>query len=439
MNVGVIGTGYVGLVTGCCFAEVGNQVCCYDIDAEKIKQLKQAKVPIYEPGIEELMALNTASKRLTFTHDISHMIDHVDVIFIAVGTPSEEDGSADIKQVLKVAETIGQLITQYCVVVTKSTVPVGTTIEVGEIIEQQIKNRGLDCHVDVASNPEFLKEGAAIHDFMYPDRIVLGADSKKAIGLLKQLYMPFNRTHDKFHVMDSRSSELTKYASNAMLATKISFMNELANIADQVDGNIEMVRKAMGADPRIGYHFIYPGVGFGGSCFPKDIRGLVHLAAKNNYQAELLQAVDAVNKKQKLVLFEKMKKYYGTLEGLRICIWGLTFKPKTDDIREAPSLSLIESLLDAGVTLNLYDPKGMKAVEKLYPANPAINFYPTASAAVKDADGLALLTEWKEFIAIDFKQLKKLIKQPVLFDGRNIWNAELTKKAGFIYHGIGMR
>lgn len=439
MNIGVIGTGYVGLVTGCCFAEVGNQVCCYDIDAEKIKQLNQSKAPIYEPGIEQLIALNTSTKKLTFTTDIEQMINHVDVIFIAVGTPSEEDGSADIKQVLNVAETIGKLITQYCVIVTKSTVPVGTTTRVSEIIKQEIQNRGISCHVDVVSNPEFLKEGAAIHDFMYPDRIVLGSDSEQAIKILKQLYRPFNRTQDKFHVMDSRSSELTKYASNAILATKISLMNEIANIADLVGGNIEMVRKAMGADPRIGYHFIYPGVGYGGSCFPKDIRGLVHLAAKNNYQAELLQAVESVNKKQKLVLFEKMKKHYGTLDGLCICIWGLTFKPKTDDIREAPSLSLIDSLLKAGATLNLYDPKGMDEMEKIYPENPAVNFYSSAMDAVKNADGLVLLTEWKEFIVIDFNQLKQLIKQAVLFDGRNIWSSEITKKAGFTYYGIGMR
>ena len=438
MKVAVIGSGYVGLVTGACLAEVGNHVICYDIDAHKISTLKQGEVPIYEPGLKKIIKKNQKAGRIRFTDDFKEMIGQAEVIFIAVGTPPDEDGSADLSHVLAAAKTIGQHIEDYTLVVTKSTVPVGTSYQVKETIQQQLDARNADVSFDVASNPEFLKEGAAIHDFMYPDRIVIGCETDKAADLLKELYVPFNRSRDKLHVMDIASSELTKYASNCILATKISLMNEIANISDQVGANINQVRLAMGADPRIGHHFIYPGVGYGGSCFPKDVRALIHIGQENSCHTDILSAVESVNIRQKNVLFEKISKHHGDLQGKTITLWGLSFKPNTDDIREAPSLVLIDQLLKAGAHIKTFCPKGTPAVKGLLSDQTQITFCKTADEAVMDSDGLALVTEWKQFWSIDFDELKRKMRVPVVFDGRNIWNPEKVKAAGFDYYGIGV-
>lgn len=440
MKIVIIGSGYVGLVTGACLAEVGNHVTCYDVDTKKINALQNNIIPIYEPGLKKIIRKNQKAKRIYFTDQFTEKIStNADIIFIAVGTPPDEDGSADIQHVLSAAKTIGKNINNYTVIVTKSTVPIGTGHRIKKTILNELKKRDIKCDFDVASNPEFLKEGAAVQDFMYPDRIVIGCDNEKAINLLKELYIPFNRSRDKLHIMDIASSELTKYASNCILATKISLMNEIANIADHVGANINQVRLAMGADPRIGHHFIYPGVGYGGSCFPKDVRALAHIGNKAGCATELLDAVESVNTQQKELLFKKIKYHYPSLIDKTIAIWGLTFKPNTDDIREAPSLTLIQQLLDAGSHIKAYCPKGMPAVKKIFHNEKMITFVNCAEEAVKDCDGLALVTEWKQFWSVDFSHLKSLMKQAVLFDGRNIWNPEKIKSAGFHYYGIGVR
>lgn len=438
MNIGVVGTGYVGLVTGTCLAEAGNQVICHDTDTEKVRCLRTGKIPIYEPGLERIVRRNQADGRLRFTTDLADVVNKVAVIFIAVGTPSDEDGLADLRHVLAVAEQIGQQLEKPCVVVNKSTVPVGTADKVRRVIQAQLERRGVTVDFDVASNPEFLKEGAAVQDFMYPDRIVIGADRESTKNTLRALYQPFNRTRDKVLVMDTPSAELTKYASNAILATKISFMNEMANLAEALGADIEKVRNGMGADPRIGYHFIYPGAGYGGSCFPKDVRALVHMARQSGQPAELLAAVEAVNNRQKLRLFEKINAHFGgNLAGKTIAVWGLTFKPNTDDIREAPSLTLIERLLQAGAHVQAYDPKGMAAVQRHFGQQAQLAFFDDEKQAAAGADALALVTEWKRFWSVDFDELKTLMRQPVLFDGRNIWNPHQAREHGLTYYGIG--
>ncbi len=439
MNIGIVGSGYVGLVTAACLAEVGNRVTCQDVDADKVARLQQGQVPIFEPGLGRMLRRNAEAGRIAFTTDLGALVNHVDVLFIAVGTPPDEDGSADLSHVLAVADNIGQRLERYTLVVNKSTVPVGTGLRVREYIQRGLDARNLECEFDVASNPEFLKEGAAIQDFMYPDRVVIGTESERATRLLKEIYTPFNRTRDKVHVMDIASSELTKYASNAILATKISLINEIANIADRVGANIEQVRQAMGADPRIGYHFIYPGVGYGGSCFPKDVKALAQMADALAYDAQLLKAVESVNNRQKQVLYEKMRAHLGDLRGLRIAVWGLTFKPNTDDIREAPALAMIERLLADGAVVQAYDPKGIEHTRAQLGERPNLHFATSAEDAAQDADALALLTEWKEFWSIDFAQLKARMRGAALFDGRNIWNPERVRQAGFHYSGIGLR
>jgi len=438
MNIGVVGTGYVGLVTGACLAEAGNQVICHDTDEAKVKRLREGEIPIYEPGLERLVRRNQADDRLRFTTDLADVVNQVEVIFIAVGTPSDEDGSADLRHVLAVAKNIGKRLQKPCVVVNKSTVPVGTADKVRHTIQDELDKRGVKVDFDVASNPEFLKEGAAVQDFMYPDRIIIGADREDTENTLRELYQPFNRTRDKVLVMDTPSAELTKYASNAILATKISFMNEMANLAEALGADIEKVRTGMGADPRIGYHFIYPGAGYGGSCFPKDVRALAHMAREVQQPADLLQAVETVNNRQKQRLFDKISRHFGgQLQGKTVALWGLTFKPNTDDIREAPSLVLIEQLLHAGANIRAYDPKGMPAVKKHFDNHPRIRFCEDEKEAASDADALVLVTEWKRFWSVDFDQLKGVLRQPVLFDGRNIWNPHQAREHGFTYYGIG--
>jgi UDPglucose 6-dehydrogenase len=438
MKIGVVGTGYVGLVTGACLAEAGNQVWCHDTDSHKVERLRAGEIPIYEPGLERIVKRNQTDQRLAFTTDLDDVVNQVEVIFIAVGTPSDEDGSADLRHVLTVACNIGQRLQKPCVVVNKSTVPVGTAEKVRQTIQAELDKRGVAVDFDVASNPEFLKEGAAVQDFMYPDRIIIGADREDTEATLRALYQPFNRTRDKVLVMDTPSAELTKYASNAILATKISFMNEMANLAEALGADIEKVRTGMGADPRIGYHFIYPGVGYGGSCFPKDVRALAHMARQVQQPADLLEAVEAVNNRQKRRLFEKISRHFdGDLKGKTIALWGLTFKPNTDDIREAPSLVLIQQLLDAGARVQAYDPKGNAAVRDYFNHDPRIAFFDDEKAAAEGADALALVTEWKRFWSVDFDALKALMAQPVLFDGRNIWNPHQAREQGFVYYGIG--
>ncbi|WP_395376319.1 UDP-glucose dehydrogenase family protein [Marinicella sp. W31] len=438
MRVAVIGTGYVGLVTGICLSEVGNTVVCFDIDKEKIGLLQDGQVPIYEPGLKKLLKKNQKAQRLQFNHNFEQSILNAEIIIIAVGTPPNEDGSADLSHVLTVAKIIGENISNYALIVTKSTVPVGTGNQVKQTIQQALNARQADIDFDIASNPEFLKEGAAIQDFMYPDRIVIGCETEKAAETLKELYAPFNRSRDKMHVMDMVSSELTKYASNCILATKISLMNEIANVSDQVGANITQVRLAMGADPRIGHHFIYPGVGYGGSCFPKDVRALIHIGQENQCNMDILAAVETVNQRQKSVLFKKISTHYSDLQGKTITIWGLSFKPNTDDVREAPSLVLIEQLLQAGAHIKAFCPKGMPAVKAKLGKRENITFCSTADAATADSDGLALVTEWKQFWSIDFATLKEKMRSHVIFDGRNIWNPEKAKNAGFSYYGIGL-
>lgn len=439
MRVSIFGTGYVGLVTGACFAESGNDVCCVDIDVAKIESLRKGTIPIFEPGLAEIVEQNTQAGRLCFTSDAGEGIDHGKLIFIAVGTPPNEDGSSDLRYVESVARTIGSMLTKPALIVNKSTVPVGSADLVRSLIQEELDRRKTSIPFDVVSNPEFLKEGAAIDDFMRPDRIIVGAENPESIELMRQLYHPFNRNHNRFMVMDIRSAELTKYAANAMLATKISFMNEIANIAERVGANIENVRIGIGSDSRIGYNFIYSGIGYGGSCFPKDIRALENTAAVHGYHAQLIGAVEAVNQRQKRVLLDKILDHFeGDVSGKTFAIWGLAFKPKTDDIRDAPSRVIIEALLDAGASVQAYDPEAMHSTRELYGNQPGMVLCETRDIAIRGADALVICTEWRQFKSPDWELLRTGLKEHVIFDGRNIYDPERTMREGFTYYGIGL-
>ncbi|MCP4701090.1 MAG: UDP-glucose/GDP-mannose dehydrogenase family protein [Gammaproteobacteria bacterium] len=438
MKITIFGTGYVGLVTGVCLAEAGNDVLCMDVDPTRIGILKNGKIPIYEAGLEALVQKNAATGRLEFTTDEAAAVEHGLFQFIAVGTPSDEDGAADLQYVLAVAESIARHITEYRVVVDKSTVPVGTADKVRERIQAILRERKVTPEFDVVSNPEFLKEGAAIDDFMKPDRIVIGTDNPRAAELLRELYAPFNRNHDRLITMDIRSAELTKYAANAILATKISFMNELANLAEKLGADIEKVRIGIGSDTRIGYSFIYPGCGYGGSCFPKDLRALERMARDAGYEAELLQAVEAINARQKQVLFQKIHEHYqGNVAGKTFALWGLAFKPGTDDMRDAPSRMLLEALLKAGAAVRAYDPEAMNEARRLYGEQQGFILCDTLYEALEGADALAVVTEWKLFRSPDFARIKRCLKHAVIFDGRNLYDPAHMRKEGFCYYAIG--
>jgi UDPglucose 6-dehydrogenase len=438
MRVTIFGTGYVGLVTGACLADAGNHVLCVDVDSGKIARLERGEIPIHEPGLEEVVRRGVASGRLKFTTDMASGVAHGLFQFIAVGTPPGEDGSADMRYVLAVARSIGQHIDDYRIVVSKSTVPVGTADLVTAEIQAVLAERRVAREFDVVSNPEFLKEGAAIEDFTKPDRIVVGTDNPRTAELLRALYEPFNRSRDRMLVMDVRSAELTKYAANAMLATKISFMNELANIAERVGADIEHVRLGIGSDPRIGYEFIYPGAGYGGSCFPKDVRALKASSAALGYKAELLRAVEEVNDRQKLVLFEKIERHFaGDLKDRTIAVWGLAFKPNTDDMREAPSRMLMERLWEGGSRVRAYDPVARDAARAIYGERPDLVLCDNALAALEGADALAIVTEWREFRSPDFEAMRAGLRAPVIFDGRNLYEPSLMKELGFRYFAIG--
>ncbi len=438
MRLTIFGSGYVGLVTGACMAEMGNHVVCVDIDRTKIDRLNAGEIPIYEPGLAAYVERNAEAGRLEFTTDVQKGVDHGLFQFISVGTPPDEDGSADLKHVLAVARSIGGHMSDYRIVVDKSTVPVGTADKVRAEIQGELRRRGTNLEFDVVSNPEFLKEGAAIADFMKPDRIIIGTDNPRTTELLRALYEPFNRNHDRVISMDIRSAELTKYAANAMLATKISFMNELANLAERFGADIENVRVGIGSDPRIGYHFIYPGVGYGGSCFPKDVRALAKSAADSGYEARLLDAVEAVNNRQKHRLFDKIGEHFdGDLDGRTIALWGLSFKPGTDDMREAPSRTLMEALWQAGAGVRAYDPEAMQEARRLYPEQDRFELCDTAYGVLEGADALAIVTEWQEFRSPDFDTLKQKLAAPVIFDGRNLYDPEMLRALGLTYYAIG--
>jgi UDPglucose 6-dehydrogenase len=442
MRVTIFGTGYVGLVTGTCLAEVGHDIVCVDIDAAKVEGLNRGVIPIYEPGLEPMVKANHAAGRLKFTTDAAQAIAHGEIIFIAVGTPPDEDGSADLKYVLKVAQTIGAHLGTPAVVVDKSTVPVGTADKVRATIASALQARGADIAFDVVSNPEFLKEGAAVEDCMRPDRIIIGADSPSAIEKLKRLYAPFNRNHDRIVTMDVRAAELTKYAANAMLATKISFMNEIANIAERVGADIEMVRQGIGSDPRIGWHFIYPGAGYGGSCFPKDVQALARTAQQMGYESKLLDAVEAVNDAQKGHLFELIQRHYdrGEDEGVRgktFAVWGLAFKPNTDDMREASSRRLLPQLWEAGAKVRAYDPEAGHEAQRVFGDRDDLALCDSAAQALEGADALVVVTEWKQFRSPDFAMLRRTLGDAVIFDGRNLYVPGDVEAAGIAYYGIG--
>jgi UDPglucose 6-dehydrogenase len=438
MRVTIFGSGYVGLVTGACLAEAGNHVLCVDIDERKIDRLLRGELPIYEPGLEEIVQRSQDADRLGFTTDVAAGVAHGLFQFIAVGTPPDEDGSADLQHVLAVARSIGEHIEGYRIVVDKSTVPVGTADRVKKEIQAALDRRGVAKDFDVASNPEFLKEGAAVQDFMKPDRIIIGVDNPRTAELLRALYDPFNRNHDRVFVMDVRSAELTKYAANAMLATRISFMNELANYAESVGADIEQVRIGIGSDPRIGYSFIYPGCGYGGSCFPKDVRALAASAEAAGCAAALLKAVEDVNDRQKQVLFKKIERYFeGHLAGKVIALWGLSFKPNTDDMREASSRVLMEALWAAGCRVQAYDPAALEQAERLYGERADLTLCRRAEDALEGADALAVVTEWREFRSPDFDRIKRSLKTPVIFDGRNLYEPAMLRRFGLSYFGIG--
>jgi UDPglucose 6-dehydrogenase len=438
MKITVFGSGYVGLVTGACLADVGNHVVCIDIDAEKVAKLQQGIIPIFEPGLDAMVKENQAAGRLKFTTDVKEAVAHGVFQFIAVGTPPDEDGSADLRYVLAVAESIAEHMTDYRVVIDKSTVPVGTADKVKAKISDVLAKRGEAVEFDVVSNPEFLKEGAALNDFMRPDRIIIGVDNPRTAELVKALYAPFNRNHERIISMDVRSAELTKYAANAMLATKISFMNELANLAEHLGADIEQVRQGIGSDSRIGYSFIYPGCGYGGSCFPKDVKALERTAREQGYHAELLNAVENVNNRQKHRLFEKISKHYqGKLEGKVIALWGLAFKPDTDDMREAPSRIVIDSLFQAGATVQAYDPEALAEAKRIYGDNASLRLCTSPEAALEQADALVIVTEWKEFRSPDFDALSRSLRDKVIFDGRNMYEPAFVRRNGLDYHAIG--
>ena len=440
MKLTIFGTGYVGLVTGACLAEVGHTVVCMDVDQTKIEKLKDGIIPIWEPGLQPIVERNVAEGRLRFTTDVEEAVKHAEIQFIAVGTPPDEDGSADLQYVLAVAESIARHMPRYRVVINKSTVPVGTADKVKARIDQVLAERGEPIPFDVVSNPEFLKEGAAVGDFLKPDRIIIGTRSAKAQERMRELYEPFNRNHERTMFMDVRSAELTKYAANAMLATKISFMNELANMAEILGADIEEVRKGIGADPRIGYHFIYPGCGYGGSCFPKDVQALGRTADQIGYDAPLLKAVEAVNNRQKTTLFAKLAKHFGgadKLAGKTIAVWGLAFKPHTDDMREAPSRTLLEALWEAGATVQVFDPVAMEETRRIYGERPQLALCSNKYSALEGADALAICTEWQQFRAPDFEEMEDLLKSKVIVDGRNLYSPERLQGDGWRYYSVG--
>lgn len=436
MNIAIVGSGYVGLVSGACFAEMGIDVTCVDIDREKIERLERGEIPIYEPGLEDMLRRNIAAGRLHFITDLRSCIDRVEVVFSAVGTPAGEDGSADLRYVLAVAETFGRSIGRYTVLVTKSTVPIGTTRRVESIVRAELERRGVDVEFDVVSNPEFLKEGTAIKDFMSPDRVVIGVESERAKAVMTRLYRPFLVNEFRFYFMDIASAEMTKYASNAMLATRISFMNDIANLCERVGADANMVRVAMGADSRIGRKFLYPGCGYGGSCFPKDVKALIRIAEQNGYPMRVLQAVDDVNERQKEVLFEKLRRIFGERLGeLTVAVWGLAFKPETDDMREAPSLVVIERLLAAGCRVRVYDPMAMEECRRRL--GDRVEYGCDKYDAATGADALLLVTEWKELRMPSWQAMRRIMRGNVVIDGRNIYDRAELLDNGFEYHKIG--
>jgi UDPglucose 6-dehydrogenase len=438
MKITVFGSGYVGLVTGACLAEMGNHVICMDVDETKIAMLQRGEIPLFEPGLAAMVKENHAAGRLQFTTDVKAAVAHGLFQFIAVGTPPDEDGSADLQYVLAVARGIAEHMEDYRVVVNKSTVPVGTADRVKAQIQTELANRGIDLEFDVVSNPEFLKEGAALNDFMKPDRIIVGTDNPRTAELLKALYAPFNRNHDRIIVMDIRSAELTKYAANAMLATKISFMNELANLAEYLGADIEQVRQGIGSDRRIGYSFIYPGCGYGGSCFPKDVKALERAAKEQGYHAELINAVENVNNRQKQRLFEKINAHYkGELAGKVFALWGLAFKPNTDDMREAPSRVVLESLCAAGAAVQAYDPEALEEARRIYSDKKGLRYCDSPQEALHEADALVIVTEWKQFRSPDFDELGLQLRDKVIFDGRNMYEPVVVRRSGLEYYAIG--
>ncbi len=438
MKLTVIGTGYVGLVSGTCFAEMGNDVICVDNDKNKIDKLNNGKIPIWEPGLEDMVHRNVEGGRLTFTTNIKDAVENSDICFIAVGTPPDEDGSADLQYVLAVAGDIAKYMNGYKVIIDKSTVPVGTADKVKKTVQEILDERGVNHKFDVVSNPEFLKEGDAINDSMKPDRVVVGTDSEECAELMRELYTPFARSHEKLIIMSVRSAEMTKYTANAMLATKISFMNDIANLCELTGADISEVRHGIGSDSRIGYKFIYPGVGYGGSCFPKDVKALIKMAEGIGTETRVLQAVEDVNDDQKSVLVHKVKKHFGEdLSGLTFAVWGLAFKPKTDDMREAPAITIINGLIEAGAVVQAYDPVAMDEANRVFGDNPKIKYTHGNYDALKGADALLLITEWNQFRYPDFDKMKNLLKTPVIFDGRNQYNPKELKEKGFAYYGIG--
>ncbi|MBG9213249.1 UDP-glucose dehydrogenase family protein [Bacteroides fragilis] len=438
MNIAIVGTGYVGLVSGTCFSEMGINVTCVDVDEKKIQKLQDGVMPIYEPGLDELVERNVKAGRLHFTTDLTTCLDEVEIIFSAVGTPPDEDGSADLKYVLEVARTVGRNITKHIVLVTKSTVPVGTAKKVRGVIQEELDRRGVNIEFDVASNPEFLKEGAAIKDFMAPDRVVVGVESAKAKKIMERLYRPFTLNGYPILMMDVASAEMTKYAANAMLATRISFMNDIANLCERVGANVDNVRKGMGADSRIGSRFLYAGCGYGGSCFPKDVKALVHTGIQNGYHMQVIEAVEAVNEKQKSIVFDKLLNAFGgNLQDKTVAMWGLSFKPETDDMREAPALVVIEKLLQAGAIVKVFDPVAMEETERRI--GKQVIYCKDMYEAVIDADAIALMTEWKQFRMPSWAIIRKAMKNFVVVDGRNIYDGEELKELGFTYSCIGQK
>jgi UDPglucose 6-dehydrogenase len=438
VKITMVGTGYVGLVTGACLADTGNEVLCLDLDERKIATLKDGRIPIYEPGLEAIVRRNAAAGRLRFTTDVAHSVDHGTMQFIAVGTPPEEDGSADLRHVVAAARSIGRHMHAYRVIVDKSTVPVGTADLVRDTIAGELNARGIDVPYSVVSNPEFLKEGAAVEDFMRPDRVVVGCDDERATQLMRALYAPFQRNHERMLVMDVRSAELTKYAANAMLATRISFMNELANLAERLGADVEQVRRGIGSDPRIGYHFLYAGAGYGGSCFPKDVKALQHTAQENGMHLRVLEAVEQANEAQKRVLLDKITARFGErLDGRCFALWGLAFKPDTDDMREAPSRVLIDGLTRLGARVVAYDPAALHEAQRVFGDQPALQYAPSPMAALEDADALVIVTEWKEFRSPDFEEITRRLRHRVVFDGRNLYEPQMVRAFGLEYHGIG--
>lgn len=438
MKISVIGTGYVGLVTGTCFADMGNDVICVDIDEKKIENLKNGIIPIYEPGLEEMVKRNHKEERLNFTTDLKDAVEKSLFCFIAVGTPPGEDGSADLKHVLSVASGIGKYMNGYKIIVDKSTVPVGTAEKVKEAVKRELNSRGVNLEFDIVSNPEFLKEGAAIEDFMKPDRVVVGTDNVRTAELMKELYAPFMRNNFRVITMDIKSAEITKYAANCMLATRISFMNEIANICDICGADVDMVRQGIGSDTRIGHKFLFPGVGYGGSCFPKDIKALIKTSEELKYDSKVLKAVEDVNEAQKKIMANKILKHFnGDVKGKTFAVWGLSFKPKTDDMREAPSLVIIDNLIKNGAKIHAFDPEAMKEAKKILPESETVKYFDNSYKALSGADAVVLVTEWGAFREPDFDKMKGLMKGNVIFDGRNQYNPKIVREKGFIYYSIG--